>query len=244
MKEFLTKKYGGLPGWSWLLIGVAGIGAGYLLIRWQRSKQTPTTGAGLNASTTPDLTTGNTSGAESNPATGEVGSNGIIDNPFPETNVGGNQVPIIPPGYQAVYDQNGNIIGFEPIPTSPTSGTPPPTSTPPVTTPNLQGLIRSSTGQGYDKTHPGGIPLRTSPGGATSSEVPFGATVSITGGAKTGPVNAKGGSTQWYPVKFGSQTGFISAADFLNIFQGATGGTGTTPLSPIVPLSASRRKAA
>lgn len=236
MKELLTKKYAGLPGWAWLLIGVAGIGAGVLLIRYQKSK-TPTTAAGLTPATTPDLTTGNASGTESNPTTGEVGSNGIIDNPFPETNVGGNQIPIIPPGYQAIYDQNGNIIGFEPIPT-------PPTSTPPTPTPGLEGIIRSSTGQGYDKTNPEGIPFRTSPGGAESSKVPFGATVQITGKAISGPPNAKGGSTQWYPASYSGQTGFISSADFLNIFQGATGGTGTTPLSPIVPLSASRRKAA
>lgn len=139
MKELLTKKYAGLPGWAWLLIGVAGVGAGYLLIRWQQSKSSSTPSA-LTTQNSADLTTGNASGNETNSATGTVGDNGVIDNPFPETNVNGQQVPIVPPGYQAVYDSNGNIIGWEPIPVNPTpsqptqptqpTGSKPPTSGP------------------------------------------------------------------------------------------------------------------
>lgn len=120
MKELLTKKYAGLPGWAWLAIGVAGVGAGILLIRYQQSKNAASTPAALTATTSPDLTTGNASGNETNSETGSVGGNGIINNPFPETNVNGQAIPIIPPGYQAVYDENGNIIGFEPIPANPT----------------------------------------------------------------------------------------------------------------------------
>lgn len=133
MKELLTKKYAGLPGWAWLIIGVAGVGAGIFLIRWQQSKSAAGTTAALTASTSPDLTTGNASGTETNSETGAIGQNGIINNPFPETSVNGQQVPIIPPGYQAVYDEQGNIIGFEPITTVPTSHPPtPPTSGPPA----------------------------------------------------------------------------------------------------------------
>ena len=235
MKEFLTKKFGGLPAWSWLLIGVAGIGAGYLLIRWQNSKTNAAT-AGLTANTTPDLTTGNTSGTETNSATGTVDSNGVIDNPFPETNVNGSQIPIIPPGYQAVYDQNGNIVGFEPIPTTPT---PTPTPTPGS---GLQGIIRAKTTSGgaatYDKSH-NGVPIRSTPGGAITGTQTYGSTVSITGPAVQGPSDF--GVTSWYPVL----GGFISAFDFANIAQGSGNNPiGGGPLSPIVPLSASRRKAA
>lgn len=135
MKELLTKKYAGLPGWAWLLIGAAGIGAGYLLIRWQQKKSGS---SALTTSNSADLTTGNASGNESNPATGTVGSNGVIDNPFPETSVNGQQVPIVPPGYQAVYDSNGNIVGWAPIPANPTPSQPttggnqPPPVTPPL----------------------------------------------------------------------------------------------------------------
>jgi len=132
MKEFLAKKFGGLPVWAWALIGAAGIGAGYLLIRWQ-GKKTP---ASLTPANSADLTTGNASGNETNSATGTVGANGVIDNPFPESNVNGQQIPIVPPGYQAVYDPNGNIVGWEPIPTNPTP-TPPTTVNfpPPALTP-------------------------------------------------------------------------------------------------------------
>lgn len=113
MKELLTKTYAGLPGWAWLLIGAAGIGAGIILIRFQqKGGATP---AALTTQSTPDLTTGNASGAESNPQQGAIGSNGIVNNPFPEATVNGQQVPVIPPGYQAIFDENGNIIGFEPI---------------------------------------------------------------------------------------------------------------------------------
>lgn len=122
MKELLTKKYAGLPGWAWLLIGVAGVGAGYLLIRWQQKKSA--TPSALTTSNSADLTTGNASGNETNPATGTVGSNGVIDNPFPETTVNGQTVPIVPPGYQAVYDSNGNIVGWSPIASNPTPSQP------------------------------------------------------------------------------------------------------------------------
>jgi len=159
MKEFLTKKYAGLPGWAWLLIGAAGIGAGVLLIRWQQGK---TGAASLTATTTPDLTTGNQSGDESNPATGTVGSNGVIDNPFPETNVNGQQVPIIPPGYQAVYDQNGNIVGYEPIPPTSTP-IPPPTSTP---TPTGPGRLPGQTFSG-----PSGVLHYVTTGSETLSQI-------------------------------------------------------------------------
>lgn len=122
MKELLTKTYAGLPVWAWLLIGAAGVGAGIILIKWQqKGSSTP---AALTAQSTPDLTTGNAAGQESNPSQGAVGNNGVINNPFPEATVNGQQVPIIPPGYQAVFDENGNIIGFEPItlPINPPSG--------------------------------------------------------------------------------------------------------------------------
>lgn len=128
MKEFLTKKFGGLPVWAWALIGVAGVGAGYLLIKWQQGKSN--TPSALTANSTPSLTTGNASGNETNSAMGTVGSNGVIDNPFPESNVNGQQIPVIPPGYQAVFDGNGNIIGWGPTPTNPTPTQPNQPTTP------------------------------------------------------------------------------------------------------------------
>ena len=229
MKELLTKKFAGLPGWAWLLIGVAGVGAGYLLIRYQSSKSS--TPNNLTATTTPDLTTGNASGTETNSATGTVGSNGVIDNPFPETNVGGNQVPIIPPGYQGVYDQNGTLVGFEPIPTTPT---PTPTPTP---TGILQGIIRAKSTSGgaanYDKSH-SGVPIHSSPGGSQTGTATYGSTVHITGPAVQGPSDF--GITSWYPVP----GGFISGFDFADISQGSGGSLG----GPIVPLSAAKRRAA
>ena len=169
MKELLTKKYAGLPGWAWLLIGVAGVGAGYLLIRWQSKKSN--TASALTTQNSADLTTGNASGSETNPASGQVGANGIIDNPFPETNVNGQNVPIIPPGYQAVYDSNGNIVGWEPITVNPTPAPPPtPTGTPapPPTLNRPTGIFHSIPRQ----LPPGPPPPQTPPFYTSTPPVP------------------------------------------------------------------------
>lgn len=167
MKEFLTKKVGGLPVWAWALIGVAGVGAGYLLIRYQQKKSNTT--SALTAQNSADLTTGNASGNETNPSTGQVGSNGIIDNPFPETNVNGQNVPIIPPGYQAVYDSNGNIVGWEPITVNPTPAPPPPTGgpPPPPTINRPTGIFHS-----IPRTLPPGPPPYSPSGYPTDQPVP------------------------------------------------------------------------
>lgn len=212
MKEFLSKKFGGLPVWAWALIGVAGVGAGYLLIRWQQSKSS--TPSSLTTSNTPDLTTGNASGQESNSATGTVGSNGVIDNPYPETTVNGQQVPIIPPGYQGVYDSNGNLVGWEPIPTNPTpttpsnpttpTQTPPPTTsnpkpvpTPPVAHPLTKVTMTGALATIYGGVHNGGRDLLT---------LHPGQQVDVTGS------KVSWGSDTYYPVTFNGTSGWVRAA--------------------------------
>lgn len=44
--------------------------------------------------------------------------------------VGPNQTPILPGGYQPIYDPNGNLVGYGPIPTPAPTPTPTPTPTP------------------------------------------------------------------------------------------------------------------
>lgn len=129
--ELLTKKLAGLPIWAWGLIGIAGVGAGYLVIRYQK-KQQAATAATSSTATDPGSSVQN---ALSQPSTGYTDSTlvpytgGSTDstNPgasyFPETSVNGQTVPVIPAGYQAIYDAAGAIVGYEPIPPTAPTGT-------------------------------------------------------------------------------------------------------------------------
>lgn len=132
--SFLTKKLAGLPVWAWALIGLAGVGLGYYLVKKYSASSTGTP-ASLQTQSSPDLSTANTDASTVD--TGTVGNNGIISNPFPETSVNGQTIPVLPSGYQYLYDSTGNVIGIEPIPASanpsPAPGsnpTPTPTPTP------------------------------------------------------------------------------------------------------------------
>src|SRR6185312_1226275 len=198
MKEFFLKKFGDLPVWAWALIAAGGIGAGILLIRWQ--KGTPATATNLTAQSSPgDLTTGNTTGQDTNPASNTVGDNGIINNPFPETNVNGQQIPILPPGYQPVTDSSGNIIGY--APTSSSSSTTPSGG---FTATTL--TIRQKTPVDSASSGKTSVPFLSSPGGKQIGSIPFGAAIQQTAAMLSGPINtSKSGqysSSQWYPVTY------------------------------------------
>lgn len=223
MKEFFLKKFGDLPVWAWGLIAAGGIGAGILLIRWQ--KGTPATAANLTAQSSPgDLTTGNT-GAETNSASNTVGDNGIINNPFPETNVNGQQIPILPPGYQPVTDGSGNIIGY--APTSTSTGT-----TPSGGFTATARTIRSKTPVDSASSSRKSVPFLSSPGGKALGSIPFGASVQQTAAVLSGPINTSANgnysSSQWYPVTYNGQSGFVNAID---IVGSGVGGTLLNPLT-------------
>lgn len=103
---------GPFPVWGWLLIGVAGVGVGYFIIKRQQ---------GIPTGTQASDTTAGTVAADS---TGLQPSNGVVGpgDPFPQVPVGQGTVPVIPPGYHGVYDSNGNLVAWEPDqPTPPTS---------------------------------------------------------------------------------------------------------------------------
>lgn len=223
IQELLTKKYAGLPGWSWLIIGAAGIGLGVFLMRRKTSTTAP---ADLTAQSTPDLTTGNEPGAQSNEA-GTIGDGGTINNPFPETNVNGSQVPIIPPGYQAIYDNNGNIIGFEPIPPSNTS------------TGGSTGSGNSGSGSSiitYITTR-GGASLETTPhdidGGKNILSLPLGAILTYISGPVADPL---GQGKQYYLVSYNGKTGYVGS-DVIQRQEPGPGRSGPpiAPLSPATP---------
>lgn len=229
MKEFFLKKFGGLPVWAWALIGAGGIGAGILLIRWQQSKGTPASDTTLTSQSTPDLTTGNT--GQETAAANTVGDNGIINNPFPETNVNGSQVPVVPPGYTPVYDNNGNIVGWAPTSAN-SSNTGSSTGTGfTATTIMIRGKTPVDPVDGKQTS----VPFWSSPGGSKMGSIPFGSAIQQIAAIISGPVNksASGAyqSSQWYPVSYGGQTGYVSAIDV------GGSGTGSTTLQPLARKS-------
>lgn len=199
MKELLTKKYAGLPGWAWLIVGAAGIGLGVFFIR----KQSSTTGtpSDLTAQSTPDLTTADTT-SDATGTVGSVGGNGVINNPFPETNINGNQVPIIPAGYQAIYDNSGNIVGYEPTPPNNTS------------TPGNSGSGNSGSGSGIISyvTTKAGASLETTPhdigGGKNILTLPLGAILTYVSGPIPDPTGAK---KDYYLVSYGGKIGWVGS---------------------------------
>ncbi len=114
--NFLMHKAGGLPIWAWGLIGIAGVGIGYYFIT-RNSSAIPT---GTQASNT----SAGTVSADPGSASLQPSNAGGPNNPFPEIPVGNGSVPVLPNGYTPIYDNNGNLVGFEP-PAPPPSVTPP-----------------------------------------------------------------------------------------------------------------------
>ena len=117
--NFLTKKIADLPVWAWGLIVLAGGGLGFYFISKRKSAAIPT---GTQAS---DTTSGNVlpdaSASSLQPSNAPVGPG----DPFPSVPVGNGTVPVIPSGYSPIYDNNGNLVGYQPP-------APPPMYTPPA----------------------------------------------------------------------------------------------------------------
>lgn len=128
------------------------------------------------------------------------------------------------------YDMSqmaGIPYGYET--SSPASATATATSTPPAQ--SEQGVTRSKTTSGtsasYDKSHTG-VPMHSNPNTAASSLVtlvPYNSQVNITGNAVNGTA-AMPGFSNWYPVSYNGQTGYINAYDIGNIIVGAASGIG------------------
>lgn len=164
---------------------------------------------------------------------------------YQEIGVNGNQVPVVPFGDTPIFDNNGNLIGWQganpnptPTPTSP-NPTPPPTTTPPPSNPPpslswpeliVRGKSSSGPNASYD-AHNSGIPLRAGPAdNGVLTFVPFGAEIQSTGTEVTGGYNnktGKNGSYQWYPVTYNGTKGYVSAWDIGNVLP--VGG----PMRPI-----------
>lgn len=166
--ELLTKKIGGLPVWAWGLIGIAGVGAGYLVIRYQQ-KQQAATAATSSTATDPGSSVVN---ATTQPTVAEPGSSlvpytgGSTDSAtgasyFPETSVNGQTVPVIPAGYQPIYDTTGALVGYEPIPPGGTTGIVPPSQ--------INGTGSSSPGSTFKG--PTGVLHYVATGGETLSQI-------------------------------------------------------------------------
>ncbi len=113
--SILEKTTAGLPNWAWGLVIVAGMGVGYLFVR---SKNAQTSTNQTTATAAPITDTGGTSQAP-------LGGGGDQVNPV-LTVPGGSSgsVPILPPGYTPIYDNQGNLIGWEPPVTPPTQTAP------------------------------------------------------------------------------------------------------------------------
>jgi hypothetical protein len=118
-ENFLTKKIADLPVWAWGLIGIAGIGVGYFIIK------KPAIPTGTQAS---DTSAGNVLPDQ----TGLAPSNAPVGpgDPFMSVPVGQGTVPVLPNGYAPQYDINGNLVAYQ--------ASPPP---PLATDPNLPGSL-------------------------------------------------------------------------------------------------------
>lgn len=114
--NFLTKKIADLPVWAWGLVGIAGVGVGYLVIT--RGKSAIPTGTQAS-----DTTSGNVLPDQ----TGITPSNAPVGpgDPFMSVPVGQGTVPVLPNGYTQILDSNGNLTGYQAPP-------PPPSVTPPT----------------------------------------------------------------------------------------------------------------
>lgn len=75
--------------------------------------------------------------------------------------------------------------------------------------------VRQPGAAGVWDTQHSGVPLRDQPGGGGNiiGYIPFGASISPLGSAINGSANQAGGSTAWYQVNYGGQTGYISLFD-------------------------------
>ncbi len=115
-ENFLTKKIADLPVWTWGLIGIAGIGVGYFIIKKTSTSAIPT---GTQAS---DTASGNVLPDQ----TGITPSNAPVGpgDPFMSVPVGQGTVPVLPNGYAPIYDSNGNLTGYQ-------APAPPPLASPP-----------------------------------------------------------------------------------------------------------------
>lgn len=115
--NFLMKKIADVPVWGWGIIGIAGIGVGYFIIH--RSK--PAIPTGTQAS---DPTAGNVL-PDQTPAALQPTNNPVgPGDPFMSVPTGNGTVPVLPNGYNPIYDANGNLTGYQ-APPAPPSATPP-----------------------------------------------------------------------------------------------------------------------
>lgn len=123
-ENFLTKKIADLPVWAWGLIGIAGIGVGYLIIKRTSAPAIPNQGAASDTSAGNVLPDQTQAGLQPSAPVGP-------GNPFPSVPTGNGTVPVVPPGYVPIYDSNGNLIGWQPPPAPPTVPPPGPGGSPP-----------------------------------------------------------------------------------------------------------------
>jgi len=147
-ENFLTHKIADLPVWSWGLIGIAGIGVGYFIIKRTSSPAIPTGGA------TSDTASGNVLPDNQGiaPSNQPVGPG----DPFRSVPVWQGTVPVLPNGYSPIYDSNGNLTGYQAPP-------PPPLASPP----NSNGSLHTANplipysitwgGKHYFPVAPGGV---------------------------------------------------------------------------------------
>lgn len=115
--NFITKKLAGLPVWAWGLVGIAGVGIGYFIIHGKSS--------GIPTGTQSSDTSSGTVQADN---TGLPPSNMPVGpgDPFMSVPVGSGTVPVLPNGYQPIYDGNGNLTGYQAPPPPPVASNPNP----------------------------------------------------------------------------------------------------------------------
>jgi LysM repeat protein len=110
--EWLTKHFGGLPGWSWGLIAVAGVGLGYLFIKNQKASAPTGADTSLENPLSPNDVVKPTIGAGISPPVivqGQIGPTGPT---------GAQGTPGIPgtPGATGARGPTGPVAKFHPCP--------------------------------------------------------------------------------------------------------------------------------
>lgn len=154
--NLFTKKLAGLPVWAWGLVGIAGVGVGYFVIHKSSS--------GIPTGTQASDTSAGAVQADPYPQALQPSAPVGPGNPFMSVPVGSGTVPVLPNGYNPLYDTNGNLTGYQAPAPPPAATNPNPPGSP--GTPLLQHGQWGSTPMQFGQTKAvNGVTYTIGPGG-------------------------------------------------------------------------------